>query len=196
MELIDDAAGYSTDLRLRGFAIISLATVLLIVIPTYLLAAPPDFLSHERPAIFLAAGGALIVLCTLALVLKGKGMLFKIPLKFYDEAMLIQPVLGMRPVIIPYKEIASLELWHGLGYKRVGSGCYVLSSRNSVTSVEVFKDKQSLMAFLGKIRPALEKSGLRMSPPDEEAGSLHCTFHRDVGRRRPRGEAASPWAPL
>lgn len=195
MELIADAAGYSEDLKFRGFVIIMAAAAAFIIASIYLMVAPPDFLAHARPAVFLAAGGGLIVLATLGLVLKSRGMLFKVPLKFYDEAVLIQPVLGMRPVLVPYREIASLEIWYGLGYKRVSRGSSVLSSRYSVTSVEAFPDKESLRKLAEKARPALEASGLKLASADDEAGALHYTFHRDVGRKaRPGG--INPWRAL
>ncbi len=196
MELVADSSGSASDLRFRGFVIIMAAGAIFIIGSVYLMVAPPEFLAHARAAVFLAAGGALIVLATLGLALKGKGMLFKVPLKFFDEAVLIQPVLGLRPVIVPYKEIASMELWHGLGYKRVGSGCSVLSSRYSVTSVEPFKDKESLRALAEKVRPALESSGLKLKTAEDDAGSLHYVFQRDVGRRARAAEGTNPWKAL
>ncbi len=192
MNLIADASGSSSDLRMQGFIALAVATVVLLSVPLYLLVSPPDFLARERPAIVLAAGGAVIVLLTLGMVLKGKGMLFKIPLRFYDEALLIQPVLGLNPAIVPYREIASLELWWGLPYKRAPRGCSVLSTHYSVTSVETFTDKESLRKFAEKVRPVLEQSGLKLSSADDEAGSLHYTFHRDI---RKRGRPGA-WAPL
>ncbi len=194
MNLIADAKDYSLDMRSEGLLILVVATVVLLAVPAYLLVSPPDFLSHERPAIVLAAGGAVVVLLTLAAVLKGKGMLFKIPAKFYDEAVLIQPAIGIKPALVPYKEIASLELWWGLSYKRSSRGCSVLSAHHSVGSVETFPDKESLRKFAEKVRPALEASGLKLSSADEDAVSLHYVFHRDI-RRRARPDAGA-WAPL
>jgi hypothetical protein len=199
MNLISDASAYSEDLRFRGFAILMVAAAAFIIVLAYLFVAPPDFLAHAKPAVALAALGALIVLFTLGLLLKGRGMLFKVPLKFYDEAVMVQPALGMRPVVIPYAEIASLELWWGLPYKKTARGCSVLSARQSVTSVEAFPDKESLRRMAEAVRPTLEQNGLKLSSAEEEAGSLHYTFHRDVGRRKARadvGAPANPWRAL
>ncbi len=195
MNTVADAKDYSADLRLQGLVILVVAALVLLVVPAYLLVSPPDYLSHERPAIVLAAGGAVVVLLTLAAVLKGKGMLFKIPAKFYDEAVLIQPAIGIKPVVVPYKEIASLEIWWGLSYKRASRGCSVLSAHYSVNSVETFPDKESLRRFAEKVRPALEASGLKLSSADEDAVSLHYVFHRDI-RRKGRTGAGGAWAPL
>ncbi len=194
MNIVADAKDYSEDLKMQGFVILVVAAVVLLVVPAYLLVSPPDFLSRERPAIVLAAGGAVIVLLTLAMVLKGKGMLFKIPAKFYDAAVLVQPSLGFKPAMIPYSEMASLELWWGLRYKRASRGCSVLSAHYSISSVETFADKESLRRFASSVRPVLEANGLRLSSADEDAGSLHYVFHKDI-RRRGRPLAPSQLAP-
>ena len=102
----------------------------------------------------------------------------------------------MRPLVVPYREIVSLELWYGLGYKRVSRGSSALSSKYSVTSVEAFSDKESLRRLAEKVRPALEANGLKLATADDEAGSLHYTFHRDVGRKARGPGGISPWRAL
>ena len=142
-------------------------------------------LFRATSVVLLWTAGALIFLGVLVLYLQNKGMLFKIPLKFYDEGVQIQPLLAMKPKMVPYEEISSLELWYNVGYLRTKSGSSLLSSKVSVTSVENFPDKESIKRFVEQVRPVLESKGLKMKAPDEEAQSLQFVFHRDIGKRRP-----------
>ncbi|MFN7991690.1 MAG: hypothetical protein U0R44_06040 [Candidatus Micrarchaeia archaeon] len=185
MRLIMDGKDFSADLRLPGFIFICMAGIVLIVFPLVLLVSPPRMFAGAVPAVMIGAIGAVIVLLMLGIYLKSRGMLFKLPLRVFDEGVMIQPIMGLKPAMIPYQDIASMEIWFGLGYKKAVCGCSILSFKGSVHSVETFRDKEDLRRFVDGFRLTMENNGLKMKPPEEEAGSLHFVFQRDVVKRRP-----------
>lgn len=179
-----DARDYSSDLSFRGLMILSAAVLLLFVLPLYLYFSPPDFLKSARPAVVVAGVGGFLVIITLALFLQNRGMLFKVPLKLHDKMVQIQPIFSLGPRMVPYEDISELEFWYGLPFRRAVRGSSILSARyGSITSVETFKSKERLMAFAEGARPILESKGLKMRKPEEDPGSLHIVFLRDVRKR-------------
>jgi hypothetical protein len=184
--IILDGKDFSSDTRLQGLIVLALAVLLLFVLPLYLYYSPLEFLRLARPVVIFAGFGGFIVLLTLALFLQNRGMLFKVPLKFHDKAVQIQPIFSLGPKLVPYDEISEMEFWYGLSYRRASRGCYILSARyGSITSVETFPGKEKLKAFMAEVRPILEGKGMKMKNPQEDAGSLQVVFLRDVRKRQP-----------
>ncbi|HSB47588.1 MAG TPA: hypothetical protein VLD37_06250 [Candidatus Bilamarchaeum sp.] len=182
--IVIDGREYSDDLSFGGLVVLALAVLLLFVLPFYLYVSPPDFLARAKPVVVLAGIGGFIVLITLALFLQNRGMLFKVPLRFMEERLQIQPIFSLAPKLVPYEDISELELWFGLPYRRAARGCSILSAKyGSVTSVETFPSRERLKAFAEAVRPFLEKRGLRMKMAEEDAHSLRVVFLRDVRKK-------------
>ncbi|MEW6723082.1 MAG: hypothetical protein AB1324_07500 [Candidatus Micrarchaeota archaeon] len=181
--IVIDARDYTSDLSFQGFAVMVAAAMLSIILSIYLIVGNPSFLTRAEPVSYVWAIGSAIVVATLILVLKGKGMLFRLPLRCMEDSILIQPVMGIRPRKLAYKDLASFEVWHNLGYRKVRSGASALTFRHgAVTSVEPFPDKDSVRRFAEGLKPVLEKNGMSMKT-FEEADSLHFMFQRDVRKR-------------
>lgn len=163
MNLIAQAGEYSTDRSAYGFIILALAMLPLISFPLYVMYSPGLGQAGPAAAAFLVCSIALLAF--LALFLKGRGMLFRLPIRAYDRGILMQPAMRIRPILVPYAEISSIEFWRG----RQGglhSGCELRSAAHgTIRSVESFRDDESLSAFISRIRPALEENGLLMSEP-------------------------------
>jgi hypothetical protein len=182
--IVLDGKDYSSDLRLNGLIALALAVLLLFVLPLYLYVSPPEFLARAKPVVLLAGIGGVIVLLTLALFLQNRGMLFKMPIRFHEEKVQIQPIFSLAPKLVPYEGISEIEFWYGLPYRRAARGCSILSARyGAITSVETYPSKEKLTAFAAAVRPLLEKKGMKMRPPEEDLGSLRIVFLRDVRKR-------------
>jgi hypothetical protein len=183
MKLIADCREFSDDMSLMGFSSLLIATLLAIVLSVFIFVTPS--LSLLAP---IWAAGSVIVVVTLALFLKHRGLIFKVPMKVFEEGLLVQPAMGLKPRVIEFDDVASVELWWGLPYRKTARGCSVLSFRHgTLTTVETFHGKESLKRFAEAIRPALEAHGLRMKPPAEESDSMEFVFQRDVGHHNRPG---------
>ena len=181
MKLILDAKKFSSDLRLRGFILLTLSAFLLIVLSIYLITNTPSQLTNAHPVVYVWTVGFFVFFLVFAIFLKTHGMLFNIPLKFFDKAIQLQPVFSITPKSVKYTEITSIELWYGLSYRKSTRGCSILSSDGSFMSVETFSDKESLKKLVEEIRPLLE--GLRLKV-DEEETSIVYTFLRDLRTKK------------
>jgi len=180
MELAADSKDFSSDKGAIGFVAMAIASLVLMLIPIYLIVSPPDLLAGAQSASFAMLFGSIITLFTLALFLKSNGMLFKIPLKVFDTSIAIQPVMSMRPLMVPYSDVSSIELWyHAKSQNR--SGCSVLSvTHGAVKSVENFRNKESLIAFAEQIRPVLEDFGFQSVAMNDSPSSAHYSFRRRI----------------
>lgn len=178
MNLIADSAPYSSDNRLSGFILLVVIATPLMVLPIYLLVAPPPGLAGA--AILAFAIGSLMVLLLFGLFLKTRGYLFKIPFRVFDTGVMIQPIAHIRPKIIEWLDLSSLELWTGISYKKSDSGCAALTPSGEVKSTELFKDKESLKEFVSSIRTFLEEKGMKMVEEDEGDSSYSVKFRRSL----------------
>ena len=179
--IVADAKDYSSDLFVRGAAILALSGAMLIF-SIYFVSG----LSGGSAILPVLVIGSVLFLLTLFLFLKGRGMILHTPLRLSDEGVLIQPASGFHPVLVPYNDIASVELWWGLSYRRASRGCSVLSYRHgSVASVETF-EREPLKKFIDSIKPLLEKKGLMLRHSDEDARSSYFAFQRDVAQKAKR----------
>jgi hypothetical protein len=184
MKLVADVKDYSADRKGIGFVLLVFSTLLLFVLPFYLVAQPPGFLRGLKPVIMAEGAGCFVFLIMLAVFMKSRGMLFKVPLRVYDESVLIQPALSLAPRMIPYARISSIELWYESGC----SGCAVQAlPEGRVKSVECFSSRQKAKDFTDSIRPAMESSGFTMKA-EEDARSFRAMF------RKTRAAAPSSFA--
>jgi hypothetical protein len=107
-------------------------------------------------------------------------MLFKMPLRFHEKALQIQPLFSIGSRLVPYDDISEIEFWYGQNYRRAGRGCSVLSKRHgSITSVETFAGREKFKAFIAQARPILEGKGMRLKIV-EDTYSIQAVFLRDV----------------
>ena len=118
MELVADASTYSINRGAIGLAILASSIIVLFVIPVSMAVQPPQYLAAFKPALEAEAAGSVALLFMIALFLLGRGMLLKMPLRVYNEGLLIQPMLSTTPSIVSYADIASIELWHGTDKKK------------------------------------------------------------------------------
>ena len=181
MTLVADARKFSSDSSFIGFMILVISVIALFVVPRYVMATLPPDLMRIKPAIVAASGGAIIVLLTIGLYLKGLGIIFKFPVRFFREGLIIQPATSLSPRFIPYEDITSIELWQGISYKRFNGGVRV-STRSGVnaSSVERFASAEKAMEFLEAVRPALESSGLQLREKEEGFGPIRYLFRREL----------------
>lgn len=180
MKLVADSAPYSSDNRLSGFILLVVIATPLMVLPVYLLMAPPPALAGAAPAALAFAIGSLMVVLLFGLFLKTRGYLFKIPFRVYDEGVLIQPTAHIRPKVIEWLDLSSLELWVGIPYKKSDSGCAALTPAGEVKSTELFKSKDSLMEFISVIRPSIEEKGMKMVEENEGDSYFSVKFRRSL----------------
>ncbi len=125
------------------------------------------------------------------LYLKGRGILFKVPLRVLDDGILIQPATGFLPVLAPYSDISAIELFYGAEGK-VKTGCAVSSAKSGrIRSTENFSDAVSMKSFTERIRPALEQNGFRLVDSQEGKDSARFSFRRPI--IPPGAGTAQPW---
>ena len=161
MRIVADSNDYSADRRALSFALLLCFALPLIVIPLYLFVSPEEIIA--RPAAAALMGGAVLFIVFFGLFLKGRGILFKVPLKVFEEGILIQPKMRLGPKMVSFEHISSIELWHGRRNDSP-SGCSVLSSVDGrVSSTESFRDAEALRQFAERISPALFALGFRKS---------------------------------
>ncbi len=179
MALIADSKDYSRDRRAASFAIILCFGIPLMLVPLYLFVSPVEYL--PRPAAAALLAGSLLFMLFAGLYLKGRGILFKFPMRVLDNGILIQPMMRLRPVMADFRSISSIELWHG----RDGdppSGCSVLSGdKGRLISAESFCDAESLCRFAESISPALYSQGFRKTEM-REPGSYSAVFRKVLPR--------------
>lgn len=179
MKLVADSKDYSSDKRALGFTLLLCLSIPLMFAPLYLLVAP-SMLGIPAPAALAILLGGLVLLVFLGVFLKGRGILFKVPMKAFVEGMLIQPAMGFRPIVVPYGDISSIELSCGEPGK-LKAGCTLLSGKyGKVRSVENFTDADTLKAFAEKIGPALEDAGFRTESAEESATSARYIFRKSL----------------
>jgi hypothetical protein len=109
------------------------------------------------------------------LFLKSKGLIFKIPLKVYDEGLLIQKALASTPSIVPFRGISSIEFF----FSRAGARCAVSSIDGSHRSVENFSSAGRMKEFVLSIEPALGVEGFTMRI-EEDGGSFRASFRKSI----------------
>ncbi|MEW6748198.1 MAG: hypothetical protein AB1295_00615 [Candidatus Micrarchaeota archaeon] len=180
MELIADAASFSSDNRFNGFMLLSLLSTPLFIISFYLLISPPELFADAKPAALAFVIGSFFVLLLLCLFLKTRGLIFKVPLRIYDGGILIQSTAHIRPKLVRWQDLTSLELWEGLSYMKTKGGSIALTSEGEVKTVELFKDKEALKTFVKTVRPVMEGHGLKMAAEDEGGSHYSATFRRSI----------------
>lgn len=179
MKLVADSKDYSSDKRALGFTLLICFAVPLMFAPLYLLVAPAALGFPAQAALALLLGG-LALLSFVFIFLKGKGIIFKVPMRVFDEGVLLQPLIGLRPRVLQYADVSSIELFYGAGGK-VGSGCTAICKDGTrVRSVEHFNDKESLKSFTERIRPVLEQGGFRLIDSQEGGVSVRFSFRRPL----------------
>lgn len=177
MKLVADSRDYSSDRRALSFALLFCFALPLMLAPLYLLVAP-EALNVPRPAVFALLLGGIGLIVFLGVYLKGKGILFKVPMKAFEEGILIQPAMGFRPLVVPYGDISSMELWCGPSGK-IKAGCAILSGKQgTIKSVENFSDARALKAFAERIGASLEGAGFRTESAEEGADSARYVFRK------------------
>lgn len=184
MNLIADSKDYSSDQRALGFALLLCFSIPLMFAPLYLLAAP-SALGIPFQAAFAILAGGLALMLFLGLFLKGRGILFKVPMRVFDEGIVIQPAIGLSPVLIQYGDISAIELFYGSNGK-IKSGCSVSSiSRGRIRSIENFSSGDSMQSFAGKIRPHLEDAGFRLEDSQAGENPARLAFRKSILPARP-----------
>ncbi len=179
MNLVADSSDYSKDQRAISFALLFCLAMPLMLAPLYMLVAPGAFSIPAQASLALLFGGITLIFF-LGIYLKGRGILFKVPLKAFEEGLLIQPAMGLRPAVVPYKDISSIELWCGREGK-MRAGCAVLSQTHGrIRSVENFTDASSLKSFAERIGTALENAGFRTESAEESQDSARYVFKRST----------------
>jgi len=182
MALISDSKDYSKDRRSASFVLIICFALPLMLVPIYLIVSPVEYIARPAAAALLA--GALVFILFIGLFLKGKGLLFKMPLRVLDNGILIQPAMRLGPVMADYRTISSIEMWYGRD-EPIHSGCTVLSGvRGRLTSVESFRDADSLHEFVEGISPALFSQGFKRTLI-QEPGSLSVVFRKALLKTEP-----------
>lgn len=180
MELQVDSARFSSDGKFSGFMLLVLLSSPLFIISAYLLITPPELFADAMPAALAFAVGSIFVLLLFGLFLKTRGLIFKIPLRVYDKGVLLQSTAHIRPKLVNWHDLSSLELWEGLPYKKTKGGCIALTSEGEIKTVELFRDKAAFKEFVGAIRPMLEENGLKMAHEDEGETYYSVTFRRSI----------------
>ena len=144
-----------------------------------LVAAVILFILFFNPLILLFGGGwnrfcmfnfvFLIGLLAILFIAKTNGMIFNIPLKVYDKGIHIQSISwDFKGRFIPFEDIRSLEFFFDCGWSYANRGCAVKTiSRGTITSIENFPSVERLEEFIEKIKPILEKKGLRLVKKEE-----------------------------
>lgn len=159
-------------------AILAASIIILFVIPVWIALQPPPSLAAFKPVLVAEAVGSTILLFMIALFLQGRGMLLKMPLRVYNEGLLIQPFLSTTPSIVQYTDISNIELWYGAPDRKNRSGCMALSRDGKrITSVEAFRDKTRAKEFIALIAPAIEAAGFTTRSEDDET-SFSVMFRR------------------
>jgi len=180
MKLVADSARYSSDNRFSGFMLLVLLSSPLVIISTSLLLTPPELFEHAMPAALAFAIGSIAVLLLFGLFLKTRGLIFKIPIRVYEDGVLVQPTSQIRPKVIEWMDLMSLELWEGLPYKKTKSGAVALTPAGEIKSTELFKGKEPLKEFINTIRPYLEDKGMKVVQEDEGESHYSITFRRGL----------------
>jgi hypothetical protein len=179
MKLIADSKDFSSDKRALGFTLLLCFAIPLMFAPLFLLAAP-SMVGIPAPAALAILLGGLALLLFLGLFLKGQGILFKVPLRVFEEGLLIQPAVSLRPVMVPYPDISAIELFYGAEGK-VKMGCSVSSAKSGrIRSIENFSDISALKSFTERIRPVLEQTGFRMEDSQESGNFARFAFRKPI----------------
>jgi hypothetical protein len=175
MKLVSDAKAYSEDRNLLGFVLLGVSVLILFVFPLFLIAAPPQGLSGFQPALVAEAAGSIVVLFALALFLKGKGLILKVPLRVYEEGVLIQKAMSSVPEIVPFRNVSSIEFF----LSPAGAGCLVISLDGNYRSVENFTGAARIKEFVLSVGPALALAGFAKSV-EENGGSFRASFRKSL----------------
>jgi hypothetical protein len=187
VKLIADSKDFSSDQLTLSFALLLCLSLPLIFVPLYLLIAPPPSFAIPKPAATALLIGAMFVIVFIGLFLKGRGILFKVPMRVFEEGIIIQPAMGIRPFLVPYADISAIEIWQGMDGK-IRTGCSVSSvNSGTVRSVENFIDKNALKSFVDRIRPALEQNGFRAEGAQESGNSARFAFRRPLSLQGVQG---------
>jgi len=180
MKIVADSARYSSDNRFSGFMMLVLLSSPLFIISVYLLLTPPELFEDAMPAAIAFTAGSILVLLLFGLFLKTRGLIFKIPIRVYDEGVLIQSTAHIRPKLIEWVDLLSLDLWEGLSYKKTKGGAIALTTEGEIKSTELFKDKNALKEFVAVVRPFLEEKGMKVVQEDEGESNYSITFRRSL----------------
>jgi len=180
VKLVADSRDFSSDQRALSFALLLCFSLPLIIVPLYLLFAPPAELAIPKPAAAALLMGAVAVIAFIVLFLKGRGILFKVPMRVFEEGILIQSAMGIRPVVVPYADISAIELWQGAEGK-IRSGCLLQSPKQGkIRSVENFTDKNALKSFAERLRHSLGQNGFRPDAVWEAENSIRISFRKPL----------------
>ncbi|MFH0884173.1 MAG: hypothetical protein V1861_00500 [Candidatus Micrarchaeota archaeon] len=181
MKLVADSKDFSSDKRALGFTLLLCLSIPLMFAPIYLLVAP-SVLGIPAPAALAILLGGLALMLFLGVFLKGRGILFKVPLRVFEEGLLIQPAVGLRPFLVPYSDISAVELFYGAEGK-VKNGCMVLSGQyGKIKSVENFTDAMALKSFTMAIEPFLMRNSFKMEINEEKGLTARFVFRRGSDR--------------
>jgi len=190
MKIVADSKDFSSDKRALGFSLLLCLSIPLMFAPLYLLVAP-SMLGIPSPAALAILLGGLVLMLFFGLFLKGRGILFKVPLRVLDTGILIQPASGFIPILAPYADISAIELFYGEGGK-VKNGCLVSSAKSGrIRSIENFSGALSMKSFTELIRPVLEQNGFRLVDSLEGKGSARFSFRRPI--IPPGAGTDTPW---
>jgi hypothetical protein len=173
VKLIADSKDFSHDRRAVSFAILIISSIPFMFAPLYVLVWRSSLGVPLEAALAELLGGITLMLF-LGLFLMGKGILFKVPLRAFDEGVLIQPAVGLRPALVPYADISAIELFYGADGS-VRTGCVVSApKRGRIRSIENFHSPSAVESFVAAIRPALEQAGFRLA--DRHVGNRLARF--------------------
>ncbi len=175
MKLIADSRERSKSGRFMGFFALSASVIIFFAIPMALYFAPPRYLLPLRNVLAAEALCSFVFLIFLAAFMKSKGIISGFPMRAYDEGLLVQPSLAILPKVARYQELSSIELWFASGR----SGSFVLKrDGRRFSSVEMFRDRDSLESFVQDISPSAESAGFVLESQNPDNGSFRAIFRR------------------
>jgi hypothetical protein len=174
MKLVFDSKDCSHDRKGRGMLIMAAAVIALFVMPLSIAVSPPPELASIRPALIAEAVCSAFLLLVLAIYLKGNGTIPGLPIRLYEEGVLMQPVLEAFPSTILYEDVSTIEFW----FSGAGSGCSIRSRDGTrKRSVESFVNKEAFDGFIAAVSPTLGVAGF-VAEANGTQGSAHITFRR------------------
>jgi len=178
MRLLLDAKDYTQNLNILGYALLVMLFLffLFVNLLVFIFSFSPG---ENAPSLFETIPETMLAFLVTAIVFKLRGVIFKVPLRIYDEGIEFQPsLLSIRPAFVPFNDVQSIGFKHEYGLARRESAWTVHTLSSWYSRDENFHDKEEFGKFMEKATPILISHGLRLKYSRQEKGLLEFAFER------------------